>query len=222
MPGLFSRIGEFLTGKSDKFHKLPTLSQGQQGSLDQILQQLQGMGQSGGAYGLSQDYLKGILSGDQGAYNQFASPYLQNFEQQIIPRLSERFAGLGGGLGGGTLGSSGFGQAVGGAGAQLQAQLAQLYAGLRQNAAGQAMGQYNQLANQGLGTRSFENLYQPGTQGFLGSAASGIGQGLGQGFGMGAGYKMFGSTPAQKDPGQGIGPQGYNGSAGYYDPYGGY
>ncbi len=127
---------------------------------------------------------------------------MQNFEQQIIPQLSERFAGLGGGMGGGTMGSSGFGQAVGGAGAQLQAQLAQLHAGLRQQASQQAMGQYNQMA--GLGLQQSQ-AYQPGTLGFGGSALAGMSQGVGQGYGQRLGYNMgqgFGQQPA--------GPQGFS------------
>jgi hypothetical protein len=217
MASLFGRIGEFLTGKSDKFRS--TLTGGQQNFQNQLLQQLQGMGGQGGGYGMAQDYYKDILSGNPDAYNQFASPYLQNFEQQIIPRLSERFAGLGGGLGGGVGSSSGFGQAIGGAGAQLQAQLAQLYAGLRQNAAQQQTGQYNQLAAYGLNPTQ---AYQPGTLGFLGSALPGAMQGFGQGFGQQAGFNMMKGW-GQQQPNQGIydtfGPNAGNGT---YNPYTGY
>lgn len=187
--GILGKIGEFLTGRSDKISQLPTQTQGQQDLFNQLLQQLQS-GQTGQNYGLSQDYLSRILSGDQGAYNEFAAPYMQNFEQQIMPRLAERFAGLTGPFGNPGQ-SSGFGQALGGAGAQLQAQLSGLHAGLQQQAAGQAQGQYNQLANQGLGNRSFENVYQPGNLGLLGGLASGAGQGIGSGLGMGLGYNMM-------------------------------
>lgn len=186
-------VGYLNSGKKDQF--VSNLTKEQQALQSQILQQLQGMGGQGGGYGMAQDYYKDILSGNPDAYNQFASPYLQNFEQQIVPRLAERFAGLGGGLGGGTLGSSGFGQAIGGAGAQLQAQLAQLHAGLRQNAAQQQYGQYNQLAAYGLNP---SQSYQPGTQGFGGSALAGLSQGVGQGIGQYGGYNMmqgFGKKP---------------------------
>lgn len=214
--GLVGAIGGFLSrGHKDKFKQLPTLSPQQQQFQNQLLQNLQSGGE-GQNYGLAQDYIKGILSGNPDAYNQFAAPYLQNFEQQIVPRLAERFAGIGGGLGGGTMGSSGFGQAIGGAGAQLQAQLAQLHAGLRQQASQQAMGQYNQQAQLGLGTRGFENVYQPGTLGFGASALSGISSGVGQGLGQRLGYNMGQGFGGQNAPSS---PMGYQGQAGYYDPY---
>lgn len=155
--------GYFGAGKKEKFGQQSTLTPQQQAFQNQQLQQLQS-GQLGQNYNQANNYYSKILSGDPEAYNQFAAPYLQNFEQQIIPRLSERFAGLGGGMGGGTMGSSGFGQAIGGAGAGLQAQLAQLHAGLRQNAAQQTYGQYNQQAQSGLG-RSVENIHRPETAG---------------------------------------------------------
>lgn len=206
--GLAGAIGGYFShGREDKFKQLPTQSNQQQAFQNQLLQQLQS-GQSGQNFGLAQDYIQKILSGDPSAYNQFASPYLQNFEQQIIPRLSERFAGLGGGMGGGVGGSSGFGQAIGGAGAQLQAQLAQLHAGLRQQASQQAMGQYNQQAQLGLGNRGFENVYQPGTLGFGASSLAGMAPGIGQGIGQYAGYNM----------GQGFG--GGNQNAGNMTPSG--
>lgn len=185
--GLVGAIGGYLgSGKKDQF--VSTLNKQQQALQKQILQQVQGMGGQGGGYGMAQDYYKDILSGNPDAYNQFASPYLQNFEQQIVPRLAERFAGLGGGLGGGALGSSGFGQAIGGAGAQLQAQLAQLHAGLRQNAAQNLTGQYNQLAAYGLNPTQ---AYQPGTMGFGGNALASMASGYGQGLGQRSGYNMM-------------------------------
>lgn len=183
----WGKVSDFLFGSKDEFKQLPTMTGGQQDYLNNVLAQLMGGGAAGN-YGQAQNYLSGILSGDPQAFNQFAAPYIQNFEQQIIPGISERFAGMGGGLGGGATSSSGFGQALGGAGAQLQAQLANLYGNLRQNAAQQAMGQYNYLAGLGLGSRAFENAYQPGSTGIFG----GIGSGIGQGAGMAAGAKIAG------------------------------
>jgi hypothetical protein len=181
MPGLW----EMLFGSKDKFKQLPTLDPSQQQALQGILGQLGSMGGQGGAYSGAQNYLSGLLSGDPQAFAQFEAPYRQEFEQKTLPGIAERFAGLN--PMGGALSSSGFGQALGGAGAQLQAQLAGLHGALRQGAAGQALGQFNQLANLGLGTRSFENIYQPGSSGFLG----GVGQGLGQGFGEAGGSALM-------------------------------
>ena len=97
-----------------------------------------------------------MLSGSPEAYEKFAAPHLRQFQEQTIPMLAERFAGLGGGLGGGALGSTGFGQAVGGAGAQLQSNLANLYAQLQQQAAQSAFGNYNQLSSLALGLSPFQ------------------------------------------------------------------
>lgn len=183
--GLAGLIGGYLSGNKDKFRSI--LNKPQQQLQSNILAQLQGGG-IGQNYGLSQDYLNKLLSNDPNTYQQFAAPYINQFEQQTIPRLTEQFAGLGGGLGGGVGNSSGFGQAIGGAGAQFQAQLAALYANLRQQAAQQAMGQYNQLAGYGLHPTQ---AYQPGTYGFGPPALSGLLQGVGQGFGQNFGYGSF-------------------------------
>lgn len=181
-----SGLWEMLFGNKDQFKQLPTMNQGQQQGLEGLLQQLQQMQGQGGAYSGAQNYLSKILSGDKGSLAEFEAPYRQEFEQKTIPGLAERFAGLGGGMGGG-LSSSGFGQALGGAGAQLQSQLAGVHGALKQGASGQALGQFNQLANQGLGTRTFENTYQPGSTGLLGGLLQGAGSGLGMGAGLGAG-----------------------------------
>lgn len=171
-------IWDFLFGSRDQTKQLPTLDPSQRQGLQGILSQLTSMGQPGGAYSGAQNYLSGILNGDPNAFAEFEAPYRREFESRTMPMIAERFAGLNP-MGGG-LSSSGFGQALGGAGADLQAKLAGLHGALRQNASGQAMGQFNNLANLGLGTRSFENVYQPGSTGLIGGAATGAAQGLGQ------------------------------------------
>ena len=191
MPGIW----ESLFGTGDKNIQQPTLNPQQQGSLQQILSQLGmmsgGMGGQGGqggqqgAYGGAQNWLSNLFGGGQQAFSQFEAPYRQQFEQQTLPGIAERFAGANA-MGGG-LSSSGFGQALGGAGAQLQAQLAGLHGNLQQQGVGQAFGQYNNLANLGLGTRAFENQYQPGNTGIIGGALAGLGQGFGGALGMGLG-----------------------------------
>lgn len=185
MPGLM----ELLFGKGDRFKQVPTLDPSQQQALQGILSQLGMMGGQGGAYSGAQNYLSGLLSGDPKAFAQFEAPYRQEFEQKTLPGIAERFAGLNP-MGGG-LSSSGFGQALGGAGAQLQAQLAGLHGALRQGAAGQSLNQFNQLANLGLGARTFENAYQPGSTGLFGGLGAGLGGGLGQGAGMGTMLKLM-------------------------------
>jgi hypothetical protein len=165
------------------------MSGGQMQGLEGILSQLKQMMGSGGAYSGANNYLSQILSNDPNAMAQFEAPYRQQFESQTVPMLAERFAGMS--PTGGGLSSSGFGQALGGAGAQLQSQLAGLHGSLRQGAAGQAMGQFNNLANLGLGSRSFENYAQPGSGGLFGNLLSGFSGGAGQGGGMALMMKLL-------------------------------
>lgn len=185
MPGLW----ETLFGSKDKFKQIGTLTSGQSQGLEGILSQLGLMGGEGGAYSGAQNYLSKILSGDPNALAEFEAPYRQEFQNKTVPMLAERFAGLSP-MGGG-LSSSGFGQALGAGGADLEAKLAGLHGALRQGAAGQAMGQFNQLANLGLGTRAFENVYQPGSTGLMGGAAQGMAGGAGQGAGMALMMKLL-------------------------------
>jgi len=103
--------------------------------------------------------------------------------------LEERYAGAG------ALGSSGFGQAVGGAKAGLLAQLAALKGGMQQGAASGLMGQYNQLAQLGLGTPQFAYQYKQGGPSGAQSMMAGLAPslpGIFQGFG-----NMFGSSSQQ-------------------------
>lgn len=173
----------FLTGNEDKISQVGTKTQGQNGLLNQILQMLSGQGGVGQNYGKANDYIGNLLSGDPQAYQNFAAPHMRQFEEQTVPQLAERFAGLGGGMGGG-LSNSGFAQALGGAGAGLQSNLAGLYAQIQQQAAGHASNQFGNLANQGLGTQTLENIYQPGSTGALGGLLQGLGTGAGMGLGM--------------------------------------
>ena len=183
MPGLW----ETLFGRGEKMQQVPTLNPMQQQGLEDVFSQLQNLGQGG--YKNATDYFSKLVSGDPGALAQFEAPYRQQFEQQTIPRLAERFAGLNP-MGGG-LSSSGFGQALGGAGAGLQAQLAGLHGGLRQQAGNQLMNQFNNLSGLGLGTRSFENFFRPGNAGLVGESLSGALGGLSQGVGQGGGMALM-------------------------------
>ncbi len=198
LSGLFS-------GNKDKTRQIPTQTKEQQEYLRNILSQLQqgGIGQN---YGQATDYLSQMMSGDPEAYARFAAPHMTQFEQQTVPMLAERFAGMTGPFGRPT-DSSGFGQALGSAGGQLQSNLAGLYAQLQQQAAQQALGQYNVLSGLGLGTQAFQPAYQPGNLGFGGSLAAGVGQGVGSGIGQGLGNNlssrfadMFNKKPGSTNP----------------------
>tara|TARA_R110000868_G_scaffold213525_2_gene463618 strand:- start:1236 stop:1772 length:537 start_codon:yes stop_codon:yes gene_type:complete len=174
-------LGSFLFGSRDKLSKKQTYTPQQMQFLNQLLGALGG-GQGGqeGQGGNFLDYYSNLLGGDQGQgdFESFAEPYRQEFQNQTIPMLAERFAGAGGaGAGGmsGALSSSGFGQSLGAAGSNFNAQLAQLFAGLRQSAAGQMSG----LAGLGLGAQPYAFQQKSASPGFLTSGLAGFMQGFG-------------------------------------------
>jgi len=185
-------------GKSDKMQQVPTMTKEQQTLLNQMMQMIGPKGQLGQGnqqgIGLQRQY----MDPSSEAVNQFAQPYMNQFEQQTVPGLAERFAGMGG-MGGG-LSSSGFGQALSSAGGNLQAQLAQLKAGLGQQAAQSLMGQYGQMSQMGLNAQPFgyAKPQQGATQGFLQAWGQGGFPGL-QGFGGGGGnqYPLTGGYDQQ-------------------------
>jgi Glycine zipper len=209
----------FFSGNKDKNKQISTLTPEQQQLLRNTIEQSQN-GQVGQNYGQANDYISRLLGGDQQSFDQWAAPQRTQFEQQVIPRLSERFSGLGGGMGGGVGSSSGFGQAIGGASAQFNSNLAGLYAQLQQQAAQQAFGQHNTLANMGLSAQAFQPAYQPGNAGFGTTALSGIleggGKAVGQNFGNSLSSRfanMFGNNNQN---------QSQSNNSGSGDPYGGY
>jgi hypothetical protein len=163
-------ISDFLFGSGDKLKKIQTGTPQQQQAHSNILQQLMQMQQPGGGYNQAQDYFSNLLCGQ--GYQDFSEPYLQQFHEQILPRIAEQFAGKG------ALSSSGFGQALGGAASGLESQLAQLFSGLQGQAAQSQLGQFNQLANTGLGYQPFSYQNQQGSPGIIKPLAAGLGFGF--------------------------------------------
>lgn len=180
-------ISDFIFGSPDKLKKVPTGTKQQQALHNNILSQAMGMSGQGGGYNQANQYFNNLLQPGNEAFQNFSAPFMNQFEEQILPQIAERFAG------GGALSSSGFGQALGGAGAGLQAQLAQLFAELQNQAAGQQYNQYNQLANSGLNYQPFAYQQKQGSQGILGPLATGIGTTLGGPLGgaLGAGISSL-------------------------------
>ena len=185
------KIGEFFFGSKDKVKQASTMLPQQREAFENFY--------SGNSiadnplYGAGQDYLTNLLSGNQNATSEFNAPYLQQFQQQIVPGLSERFAGMGTGAGG--LNSSGFNQTIAQAGSGLQSTLAalrqQLLGQASQQALGYAQQPYSNLL-QSFGVQPFENIYRPGSPGLLGGVAQGLASGFGQGFGQAAGKGIAG------------------------------
>lgn len=191
MAGFF----DFLFGSEDKLKQVPTMNPQQNQLLMQLLSQLGigGQGQNqpgsvGGNYNQAQNWLSQLLQGGDEAFNRFEAPYKRQFNEQTVPGLAERFAGLGA-LGGG-LSSSGFGQALSSAGAGLSENLASLRSGLQGQAAGQATNQFNQLANLGLGAQPFQYVKKNGSQGLLPNALANLLGGTTQGAASGLGGSL--------------------------------
>jgi hypothetical protein len=189
-------FSEWLFGSPDKLKKIATGTKEQEALHNNILSQAMGLSQGG--YQNAQDYYNSLFQPGNQAYENFAAPYMNQFEEQLLPRIAEQYAGAG------ALSSSGFGQALGGAGAGLQSQLAQLFAQLQAQAAGAQTNQYNQLSQTGLNHQPFAYQQKQGSGGLaapllggIGAAMGGpIGAALGQGLGGGISslFKKSGSA----------------------------
>jgi hypothetical protein len=184
-----------------------------------LLQQLLGgmQGQQGNVsqnplFQSSGNYLQNLLQGGDEAFSKFEAPFQRQFQEQTIPGLAERFAGLGAG----SQSSSAFQQALGQAGAGLSENLAALRSGLQMQAVPYAQQQSQQPFNNllqllGLNTQAFAPK-QPSFLQSLGlNLAGGVGQGLGMfagegiGSGLGAAAKgiggLFNNNPWQSSYG---------------------
>jgi len=208
---------DFLFGTEDKVEQMPTMNPQQMKLLNSLISQ-QGKLQKGG-YGDAMSLLQQYLNPQSDVYSNFEKPYLQEFEQQTVPGLAERFAGLGA-MGGG-LSSSGFGQALGAAGANLQTQLASMKQQYQRQSINDLLNQYNQLTNTGLNARTFENTYQQGSTGLLGGLGTGLAGGIGTALGgplggaIGSGIgSLFNSGTGKNNSSSG---NGYKGSFGNLD-----
>lgn len=167
--GLFDNIGSFFGGTPERMQQVSTLNPAQQKLQKQQLRAAQQQG-AGGAYGDVADYYRSNLSNDPLDFQAFAAPQMRQFNEEIIPGLSEQFAGMGSG----GLSSSGFRNAAVNAGTDLSERLGAIRASLRQQS---AQGLFN--VGQSAMTPTTENIMRPGTEGFLSQAAPAIGTAIG-------------------------------------------
>jgi hypothetical protein len=199
MAGFFKSIGNFFTGTPEKRENVSTLRPEQEG----LYNQLQGAGMqrgAGGAFGTSADYYRDLMGNNSQDFNNFAAPQMRQYSQDIMPGISEQFAGMGSG----GLSSSGFQNAQIQGATDLSERLGAIRAQLRQQG---AQGLQN-IGQQGLGQYSQNMTTQPGSEGFLSQIAPAIGQGIGFGLGgSGGGLSQMGSW--------------FNGGKGKSNPYGG-
>lgn len=170
--GLFSKdfrqgVKNFFTGTPEKHDRVSTLLPEQQDLFNQLQAALAGQG-AGGAFGQSADYYRAILEDNPELMQQFFAPEMRKFKEQIIPGLSEQFAGMGSGA----LSSSGFRNAAVNAGTDLSERLGTIRANLKQQAAQGLSG----LGQYGLGNFSQDVITQQGTPGFFQQAMPAITQ----------------------------------------------
>lgn len=186
MPSFF----DTLFGSQPKIQQLPNMAPYQQQSFQNAIENPIDQNP---LYKSGADYLQRILSNDPSAFQAFESPLMRQFQEQIVPMISQQFAGLG--TGAGSLNSSGFQQSLAHEAGSLSDRLAAQRAQLQQGAAQQALGYAQQPYSNTLGfsqVSPFQYAETPGSQGLIGGIAQGIGQGAGQAFGMGPLAGLFG------------------------------
>jgi len=204
--GLFSGGGGGRTRRS-KISKLPTKLPEQEA----FLKSLYGGGgiESNPLYQQGQSNLMRTLQGGPEAYNAFEAPLLQQFNQQTIPDIIERFGAMG--TGAGATSSGGLNQAIAQAMQALGVDLGGIRANLQNQATGQALGyaqqpQANKLAGLQIDPFAYhEQQATPGSPSPLSNIFGGLAGGLSQGFGQMAGNyfgnKTFGSPAMQPSSG---------------------
>jgi|SRR6185312_3175699 len=160
----------FFTGTPEKRENVSTLRPEQEPLYQQAVNAGLGKG-AGGAFGDSADYYRNLLSDDSADYNAFAAPALRQYNQDIVPGISEQFAGMGAG----GLSSSGFRNAQNQGAVDLAERLGSIRANLRQSG---AQGLQN-IGQVGLQNYSQNMVTQPGSEGFLSSVAPAIGGAIG-------------------------------------------
>ena len=123
-------------------------------------------------YQSGNQYIQNLLSGNPEAYAAFEAPLMRQFQEQTMPGIAERFAGMGTGAGAG--GSSALYNSLGRAGADFSTNIANLRGNMQMQALPQAL-QYAQQpysnAMSGFGVQSFQNTMdqpQPGLDYYTG------------------------------------------------------
>lgn len=181
LPGLASskKGGNFLFGTPETRENVSTLRPEQEGLYNQAVNAGMGSG-AGGAFGQSADYYRDVLDNNSDTFDRMAAPELRRYNQDIVPGLSEQFAGMGSG----GLSSSGFRNAQVQGATDLSERLGALRAQLRDSAARGLQG----IGQTGLQNYSQNMTTQPGSEGFLSQIAPAAGTAIGAFFGgpMGA------------------------------------
>ena len=158
--------GSFWGGSPSTVNQISNLTPEQENLQSQLVNAGQEPG-AGGAFGTAADYYRDLLSDNPADLQAYTAQQLRQYNEDIVPGLSEQFAGMGSG----GLSSSGFRNAQIQGATDLSERLGAMRAQLRQHGAAG-------LANIGqLGLQPVQSNYQqPGTPGFLEMVAPAIGQ----------------------------------------------
>lgn len=164
----------FWTGSPAKRENVSNLRPEQEGLYGQAVNAGKGRG-AGGAFGDVADYYRNNLSDNPADFAAFAAPALRQYNQDIVPGISEQFAGMGAG----GLSSSGFRNAQIQGATDLSERLGALRANLRQASAAGLQG----IGEVGLRSYSQNMETQPGSEGFLAPAIGALGTAAGSAIG---------------------------------------
>lgn len=149
-----SLFSSMFSGKKDKLKKgIPT----------KLPEQLQGIRDYMSGSTPESKYFSDLMSGSPEAFKAFEAPYLQQYQNEVIPMISERFAGQG--TGAGALNSSAFQNTLAESAKRLQTNLA----GMKSNLGMQAASTMYSGKLGAMGISPFENIYMQGTQGGQGA-----------------------------------------------------
>lgn len=173
-----------------------TYTKPQRQTIDQILQSIKGMqGQQDitqqQGYGQGLDWLMSMFN-DPSFFQSFEAPLQRQFQEQTVPELANRFAGMGSG---GALGSTAFRNQLGREGSNLSTNIAALRGGMQQQAIPQLLG-YSQQPFSNLmslyqqAMTPTRNVYQPPSSGLFGPILSSLAGGLSAGYGQKLGQTM--------------------------------
>lgn len=155
----------FVSGTPEIRENVSTLRPEQEALFEQLQKSNLQPG-AGGSFGTAADYYRNLLSDNPQDLQAFLGPEMRTYYQDIMPGLAEQYAGMGAG----GLMSSGFRNAQIQGATDLGERLGALRAQLRQSGAQGLMS----LGQLGLGNFSQNMITQPGSEGFLANAASGI------------------------------------------------
>ncbi len=164
---------DFLFGGREKAKKTPRYTPEQMQMFEQMMQ---GGGlEQNPLYQQGSQFLQSLMGGDMSA---FQGPLMQQFEQEILPGVSEQFAGLQSGMG------SGLNQALARASENLGTQLGAQRAGLMTQMLPQALSYAQapgQEQRQMLDLQPYDRYIQQASPGLFGQLAGGFGSALGAG-----------------------------------------